>query len=76
MTQTNSYPTLGLNEEMAAYKALKEHYGLKAKQRDLLDASPMLGTILRHAHLGELDVAGGLLVEAGVMDLAQMVAAA
>jgi hypothetical protein len=70
-----TYPTLSLDEESQAYRELKEHYGLKAKQRDLLDASPLLGEILRHAHLGEMDVAGGLLVDAGVIDLAQMVAA-
>jgi hypothetical protein len=76
MTQTQgTYPTLTLDNESSAYKALKDHYGLKAKQRDLLDASPMLGTILAHAHRGELDVAGGLLVEAGVIDLAQMCSA-
>lgn len=74
MTQTgNTYPAgLTLDQETAAYRAVKERFDLKAKQRDLLDASPMLGEILRRAHRCEMDVAGGLLVEAGVIGLAQM----
>lgn len=73
MTQTgNTYPTLSLDDETTAHQALKLRFALTAKQRDLLDASPLLGEILRHAHLCEMDVAGGLLVEAGVIGLAQM----
>lgn len=73
MTQTgNTYPTLSLDDESTAYQALKLRFSLTAKQRNLLDASPLLGEILRHAHLCEMDVAGGLLVEAGVIGLAQM----
>lgn len=69
----NCYPAgLTLDQESAAYAALKARFDLTAKQRDLLDASPLLGEILRHAHLCEMDVAGGLLVEAGVIGLAQM----
>jgi hypothetical protein len=59
-----TYPTLSLNDESAAYRAIKERFGLKAKQRDLLDRHPTLGQILLDAHAGRwADVAYVLRVD-------------
>jgi hypothetical protein len=69
----STYPTLSLDDESAAYRKLKDTYALTAKQRTQLDAAPMLGEILRHAHRDELLEAGGLLVDQGVIAMGQFV---
>lgn len=37
-------------ERREAYRAIKEHYNLRANQRDMLDASPKLDEMLEFAH--------------------------
>lgn len=51
----------------AAYAAVKARFGLKATQRDQLDASPLYSEILQAAHLGRWDAAGAALSRAGIL---------
>ena len=39
-----------VKQQMDAYAAVKDHFGLKAAQRDKLDVSPLYPSILRAAH--------------------------
>lgn len=55
------------DQQMDAYAAAKEHFGLKAKQRDLLDASPLYASIIRAAHLGDWADAHRLLQAADII---------
>lgn len=50
-----------------AYAAVKDRFGLKAKQRDQLDASPLGLSILKCAHFGQWEVVERLLLREGII---------
>lgn len=60
---------MNLIERQEAYRAVKERYGLRARQRDVLDASPKLDEILERAHSGRWHQVNVLIESEGVLDV-------
>lgn len=59
---------MNLIERQEAYGAVKERFGLRAKQRDALDADPQfLDVVLEWAHTGHWADVATLLVNAGIV---------
>lgn len=59
---------MNLIERQEAYRAVKERYDLRARQRDALDAKPeLLDTVLEWAHTGHWADVAALLVNAGIL---------
>jgi hypothetical protein len=59
---------LSAEESSQAYAALKEHFNLRARQRDMLDVSPSYSATLNAAHRQDWATALALLIEAGIVD--------
>lgn len=60
---------MNLIERQEAYRAVKERYDLRARQRDALDASPKLDAILEWAHSGHWHQVNVLIESEGVLDV-------
>ena len=56
-----------------AYRVTAERYDLKGFQRTALDSSPLYVPIMEAAKTGAWDRATGLLFEAGIISLAQVI---
>lgn len=56
------------DEQMDAYRALKNRFDLKARQRDALDNSPYYEAAVIYAHMGLWHGAGMVLVNAGIIE--------
>jgi hypothetical protein len=67
MTGMPTRQDMSFQDLMNAYAATKDRFGLKAKQRDLLDASPYYLDIMIAAHRGDWNTADNLLWDAGVL---------
>lgn len=59
--------TLTKEQKMAAYELVAKDFGLKWRQRDALDASPLYEAIMLAAHEGDLVRTGVLLSQAGII---------
>lgn len=60
---------MNLIEKQEAYRAVKERYNLRARQRDVLDASLKLDAILERAHNGRWHDVNVLIESEGVLDV-------
>lgn len=59
---------MNLIERQEAYRAIKERYNLRARQRDVLDASEKLNEMLEFAHKGRWTYLTILLESEGIFD--------
>lgn len=60
---------MNFSERQEAYRAVKERYNLRARQRDVLDASPKLDEILELARRGRWHQVNVLIESEGVLDV-------
>lgn len=60
---------MNLIERQEAYRAVKERYNLRARQRDVLDSSPKLNAILELAQRGRWHQVNVLIESEGVLDV-------
>lgn len=64
-----------MNKYSAAYAATKDHFALGAKQGAALDRSPCYTQIMDAAAAENWSTAGQLLMDAGIIGLAQLLGA-
>lgn len=58
---------MNMTDKQNAYRAIKERFGLRAAQRDMLDATARYEEIMQHAHRDDWITVEQLLHVAGII---------